>query len=205
MWSNEAGIRNNRAVRWLYIFLAGFFLGILMINAGRDIFLNGTDLLSTVVLGRLRYLTIDSTLFFGYVMKERLFMAVLICFLGTTYMGYLVISGYVLWFGMAAGVFLSAAAVRYGMKGMILVLGSMFPQYLLLVPVCIMLLAWCDQICAVLYSGNPMHEAVFGGRRQYLLYKVPKLILILVLLVIACVLESYVNPVVLTGLLRLFW
>ena len=65
--------------------------------------------------------------------------------------GYLCRFDFALWAGTMAGVFLSVASIRYGMKGIALVLAGILPQYLLLVPACIMLMNWCYKICTALY------------------------------------------------------
>lgn len=194
----------SRHVSWLYLFLGGFLAGIFAVNMWGDFFLGGTDLLSVPSLGRLRYLEVDSNAFLLYVLKERLGMVLLLCLLATTYMGILVVSGYACWIGMIAGIFLSTASIRYGLKGILLVLVGVLPQYLLLVPACIMLMNWCYRLCTALYFPHQSGELVYGGGRRYLLRRLPKLCLILVIILISSVLESYINPILLTYFLKIF-
>lgn len=201
---NRAYEDDNRSVHWLYYFLAGFCLGILMINMKRDLFLDGSDLLEGGSMAKLAYLEVDSHRFLGYVLKERFILMAVMCFLGTTYAGGVVIVSFVLWLGMSAGIFLSAAAIRFGMRGVLFALAGVFPQYIFLVPACILLLGWCEQTYRGLYNKRVRFDFAFS-RRKYLLCRSPKLFPILLLLVFACILEAYINPVLLTGLLRLFW
>lgn len=208
MWQRLHGdsvYRNyNRSVYWLYDFLAGFCIGILMINMKREIFLDGSDLLGGASIEKLAYLKVDSHSFLRYVLKERLMLTVVICFLGTTYVGGIAIVCFVLWLGMSAGIFLSAAAIRFGMRGILFALAGAFPQYVCLVPGCILLLGWCEQTYRGLYDKHVRFDFTFS-RKKYLLCRSPKLFPILLLLVFACILEAYINPLLLTGLLRLFW
>ena len=194
----------SRHVSWLYLFLGGFLIGTFAVNIWGDFFLEGSDLLSAASLSRLRYLDIDGNAFLLFVLKERLGMVLMLCLLATTYAGILAVSGYALCMGTMAGIFLSAASIRYGLKGILLVLAGILPQYLLLAPAFLMLMNWCWRVCTALHYPHRSGEMVYGGGKQYLLRKLPQLVVIIGIIFIVSVLESYVNPVLLSNFLKIF-
>ncbi len=175
-----------------------------MINLWRGIFLDETDLMGGASVTKLAYLNLNRHAFLWYVIRERMLLMLLMVFLGTTYIGGIAVIIFLLWTGMSVGIVLSAAAIRYGVKGLLLTVVGVFPQYLLLVPACILLLRWCEQTYLGIYDRslrwNPSIQ-----RRSYLLKRSPQLILILMLAIGGCIMEAYVNPNLVTGLLRLIW
>lgn len=195
---------DSRHISWLYLFLSGFLIGVFVINIWKDLFLQDMDLLNAVSLSRLRYLEIDGGSFFLYVLKERMEIVLILCLLATTYVGVYAISVFALWMGAMAGIFLSAASIRYGIKGIALVLAGILPQYLLLVPACMMLMDWCYKMCTALYHPAKALDIRYGTKRQYLMKKAVQLLVILVIVVIGSAMESYINPIFLSGFLKIF-
>ena len=145
------------------------------------------DLLNAVSLSRLRYLEIDGGSFFLYVLKERMEIVLILCLLATTYVGVYAISVFALWLGAIA-----------------LVLAGILPQYLLLVPACMMLMDWCYKMCTALYHPAKALDIRYGTKRQYLMKKAVQLLVILVIVVIGSAMESYIDPIFLSGFLKIF-
>lgn len=196
--------RDSRHISWLYLFLGGFLMGIFILNLWSGSFLQEMELLNPASLNRLRYMEVDKGTFFAYILRERLGTALLLCLLATTYLGILAVSVYVLGMGVMAGIVLSVASIRYGIKGILLILVSVLPQYLLLVPACIMLLGWCCRLNTVLYHPERSYDVGFATRKQYLLRKVVQLLVIIGIVLVGSVIESYINPVLLSGFLKVF-
>lgn len=194
----------SRRMRWLYLFLGGFLAGVLASNIWKTDFLQGMELLSAASLSRLRFLEVDGSAFFRYVLKERLGTAVLLCLLATTYVGTAAVSAYAFWMGGMAGIFLSVASIRYGIRGIALVLVSVLPQYLLLVPACILLMDWCCGLNMALYHPERLAETGYGRGKPYLVKIIPKLLTAAGILIAGSVLESYVNPMLLSVFLKIF-
>lgn len=196
---------DSRHLSWLYLFLGGFLTGIILINVWRTPLLQEMDLLSPASLDRLKYLKVDGGGFFLYVLRERLGTVLVLCLLSTTYIGIYAVSAYALWMGALAGVFLSVASIRYGLKGIALVLMGILPQYFLLVPACIMLMDWCYRLsCALYHPGRLPDGTGYGMKRQYLMRKILQLFIIIGVVIIGSVIESYVNPVLLSHFLKIF-
>lgn len=195
---------NSRHISWLYLFLGGFLIGVFAMNIWKNLFLQDMGLLNAASLSRLRYLEVDGGSFFLYVLRERMGMAAVLCILATTYVGIYAVSFFALWMGAMAGIFLSVASIRYGMKGIALIAAGILPQYLLLVPACILLMNWCYQLSAALYHPEKAADFRYGTKKQYLIKKAAQLLVILGVVIVGSAAESYINPILLSAFLKIF-
>lgn len=187
---------------FLTIFTAGIVVGIFVISLGKSILLENTGLLDEYTLYDMKYMTVDSSALFCYVLKQRLGSALVLAVLSTTYLGLAVCGGFVLWYGVCTGAFLATAVIRYGIKGILLVLVGIFPQYLIYVPAVIGMLFWCRKLYRKIYldkSAASEWEKGFGLPKCVL-----QLVGILSVLVVGCVLESFINPTFMQALLKIF-
>ena len=183
-----------------YLFLAGMLLGIVLVNTGREILLDKTGLLGEEALYHMKYMTIDTKALFWHVMGTRLKDIAILSVLSTTYLGLVVVCAQTVWYGAATGSFLAASVMRYGIKGVILAGTGIFPQYILYVPVLLWFLVWCEQMCRGIYFEK---SAFLMGRREIII-KILQLVVIFIVVIIGCMLESYVNPILLKKLLKNF-
>jgi len=119
----------------------------------------------------------------------------------TTYLGLVVCRGVVVWYGFSAGVFLAALIARYGIKGILLAGISVFPQYILYVPVILMLVVRCEGLFREIYYRNG--ESASEDKKAAMI-RAGKMFLIIVIMAVGCLLESYVNPYILLGFLKVF-
>lgn len=188
------GIREGR-IPMATIFMAGLFAGILLINFGKSILLKNTGLLDEYTLYHMKYMTVDSSALFYYVLRNRISRVLILALLSTTYLGMVVYIGAGFWYGMCAGAFLGAAVIRYGLKGILLVLTGIFPHYLIYVPAVLALLLWCKRIHRTIYFDRESHF-VTGFLVQ--------LTGILLAIIVGAVLESFINPHLMIGLLKKF-
>lgn len=186
----------------LPIFLAGLVLGIIIMNLGKSLLLEDTGLMDEYTLYHMKYMTVDGNALFFYCLRERLKNVAFLAVMATTYLGLAVISGMVLWYGAAAGMFLTAVVLRYGMKGILLAVTGVFPQYLFYVPAVIILMVWGEQLCRSIYFKNTQRLEEGGYSR--LSRRLLQLGLVIIVVIIGCVLESYVNPSLLAKLLKIF-
>ena len=183
-----------------YLFLAGMLLGIIIVNAGKEILLDKTGLLGEESLYHMKYMTIDTKALFWHVMGTRLKDIAILAVLATTYLGLVVICVKAVWYGTAAGIFLGASVMQYGIKGILLAVTGVLPQYILYVPVLFWFLVWCEQICRGIY----FQKSAFLNNRREIVIKLLQLLVIVIVVIIGCILESYVNPIMLKKLLKNF-
>lgn len=184
----------------LPIFCISFVAGILVMNIGKSILLENTGLFDEYTLYTMKYMTVDSNALFSYVLRERLVRLLILTVLSTTYLGLAVCVGTVIWYGMSAGAFLAALTLRYGIKGIFLAVVAVFPHYLIYVPVLLALLAWCE----TLYRGIYGRTINIGEDKAFLPKKLARLAAIFGAAVVSCLLEAYVNPLILLSYLRVF-
>lgn len=200
---NRAG-RSNIYMKWFYLFLGSFLLGVFIMNMGNDRLLTENGIFSAASVNRLKYIEIDSGKFLKYVLKHRMGEGAALILLSTTGIGFLSVYVCIVWQGMLAGMTITAAVIRYGIKGLLLILGGLFPHQLLLIPAQIMLLGWCYENCSKgQFSGKYM-QPYYGSRKQQLIRQGILLLWIVIVVLIGCILESYVNPILVTDLVKIF-
>lgn len=194
-------IRESRFPIALF-FSAGLFVGMLIMNFGKSFLLENTGLLDEYTLYHMKYMTVDNSALFYYVLRGRLGRVLVLAILSTTYLGMLMCIGTVCWYGMCAGAFLAAAVIRYGLKGILLVFAGIFPQYLVYIPAMITLLHWCRNVYRMIYIDRTFGTEAEKNRclPRYML----QLVGILIVMIVGAALESFLNPYFMFGLLKIF-
>lgn len=186
----------------LSIYMAGVLVGILIMNLGKSILLTDTGLLDEYTLYHMKYMTVDSSALFYYVLRLRIKTFVMLVILATTYLGMVICVGTAFGYGLSTGAFVSALLVRYGLKGIVFAVLSVFPQYLLYIPSMTALLLWCERLNRNIYfksglileSNGPMPTPK----------RIVQLLVILGGILLGCVAESFMNPKVMEWLLNFF-
>lgn len=182
-------------------FFAGLFLGFLAMSLGKSILLTNTGLFDEDTLYHMKYMTVDSSALFCYVLRKRLCLLLILSVAVTTYLGLVVCAAAVFWYGLSSGVFLSALMLRYGLKGLVLAMAGIFPQYLLYVPAFLLFLKWAEHLYRSIYFRG---IGVDAAEKGFALKKVGQLAMIVGLVAVGCLLEGYVNPRLLLGYLKVF-
>lgn len=184
------------------IFLAGVLAGILLINIKKSMLLENTGMLDEYTLYHMKYMTVDSSALFYYVLRLRMKSVVILAILATTYLGLLVCAGTAFWYGLSAGSFLATVVIRYGLKGILFAMAGVLPQYILYVPAVATLLIWCEDLNRSIYFRNEsMHSEEKG---KFWPARVAKLAVILGVIFLGCLLESFTNPGLLEKFLKIF-
>ena len=183
-------------------FCAGLLTGILVLYIGKSILLENTGLFDEDTLYHMKYMTVDSSALFCYILRKRIGRLLILAVLSTTYLGLAACMGTVFWYGMSAGVLLASLAIRYGVKGIVLAVLSIFPQYLIYVPGMLVMLTWCETVFRAIYHRNGGgYEAVNKG---FLLRQTGQLAAIIAAMTAGCLAEGYINPYILKGFLKIF-
>lgn len=198
----QSPIKNSYYV--IYLFTIGLFLGILIVNVGYDSWIKDGSLLGTEMIARLKNSIPDGSGLFAYIIKRRLFTVCMLGLLATTIIGLPAVCVYVCYMGLAAGCLLSVAVIRYGIRGLLLMAAGILPQGILLIPAYIALFLWVVSVNRMLYSKNPYKEYYIKYSRQVYLKKGLQIAGIIAVVIIGCLLESYVNPKMLHLILKIF-
>ncbi|MCI9337487.1 MAG: stage II sporulation protein M [Lachnospiraceae bacterium] len=189
-----------RQRNFLTCFGAGLLVGIILINIGKSILLGETGLFDEYTLYHMKYMTVDCNALFCYILRKRMGRMLILAVLSSTYLGLVVCMGAAFWYGMSAGAFLAALSLRYGLKGILLAVISLFPHYLLYMPAVLLLLVWCEE----LFRGIYVRGELSVQDRRFMLKKAGRLLLILAVAAAGCLLEGYLNPYLLLGFLKIF-
>lgn len=185
---------------FLTCFGVGLLAGIIIVNLGKGILLGDTGLFNEEILYHMKYMTVDCNALFCYIFRKRIVRLLILAVMATTYLGLVACVGISFWYGTSAGAFLTALALRYGLKGILLAVISVFPQYLCYIPAALLLLNWCEELFRGIYMRGEFNAADKG----LLIRKVGRLALILAAVTGGCLLEGYVNPYLLLGFLKIF-
>lgn len=183
------------------IFLVAFVAGIFVMNLGKSILLENTGLLDEDTLRQISSAFPDGDALFAFVLRKRLTFAVFMAVLATTYLGMGACVAVAFWYGLSTGMFLTAALLRYGFRGILLVAAGILPQYFVYIPVIYALLVWCDKTCRMIYLKEYYRQGDI--KTPILVGRVFPLVIILFGMVAGCFLESFVNPGILQGFLKL--
>lgn len=164
----------SAVVVWIFIMIQG-----------SDLLLQ-TEVLEESTLSLMKYRAQDCRSLLLYVLKERCLVIPIIFLLSTTYLAAWAVYGALLWYGAASGAVLGVAVLRYGIRGIFLVLAAGIPQYLFYVPAMVMALRLSVR------QRTPNRKFFV----QFLILEV--------VVIIGCILESYVNLMVVEKIIKIF-
>ena len=168
-------------------FLACFLVGIVFANfMGADSFQkNGS--LTRYYLKQFQYAEIQPQELLWHVGSERLTLFLVLLILGTILKGRLIHGLFVAWSGFAYGYFCVISISAFGMKGLLLCILALFPQFCAYVP---------------MYLGL---VELSGQRRAHSSWRwMTTIIFLLLMLIAGILLESYINPLILQKILKIF-
>ena len=197
-------IRIKSGYQMAYLFLIGFFMGILIVNLGYDAWVANGGLLGAEMMSRLKNSRPEGESLVGYILRHRLSAVCVLGLVSTTVVGMPVLGAYICYTGLAAGCLLSVAVVRYGIRGLLFMAGVLFPQALLLVPAYISLFLWAADVNQTLYAPRTQLEGYERFGRQFYIKKGVQMIGITAVAIMGCLLESYVNPKIMQLVLKIF-
>ena len=200
MWKWDRSMLPAGKLPLRFLFLIGFGIGLFAAYFGRGIWFQTTGILDEDTLYRMKYMTVDSGILFAYVLCKRCRNFFVLIIMATTYLGLVFCGGITVKYGFSIGFFISTAIYRYGIKGLLLGIVGAFPQYLCYVPAILLLIRWCEELHRSIY----FYHNITGQGKKSLPGRLGKLALILMVLVFGCILECFVNPVLLKGFLQFF-
>ncbi len=187
---------------FLAVFCVGLLVGVFVLNIGKGILLEETGLFDEYTLYNMKYMTVDNSALFCYILRKRIGKLLILAVISTTYLGLAACMGTVFWYGMSAGVLLTSLTIRYGLKGILLAIVSVLPQYLLYIPVMLAMLFWCETVFHSIYNRNGGgYEAL---DRIFWIRKAGQLLAVILITAFGCLLEGYINPYLLLGYLKIF-
>lgn len=187
-----------------YLFMISLFIGILIVNLGHEAWIQNGSLFGTDMMNRLKNSRPKGAGMVAYILRRRLSAVCMLSLISTTMIGLPVLGAYICYTGLAAGCLLSVAVIRYGIRGLLFMAAALFPQAILLIPAYAALFLWAVGLNRTLYAsrGNLSEYERFSSR--FYLGKCVQIIGIIAVVIMGCLLESYVNPNILHFVLKIF-
>lgn len=201
----KVGEKKNKLL--VVIMAAGFIAGLFFMNIGKKALLDNTGFLSEYTLYEMKYSVVDGNAFFAYLLRKRVGSVLALAVLSTTWLGLAAAFSAAAWLGISFGMLFMAALLRYGAKGCLLILVGVLPQAIFYLPAVVYLLCWSHELCTVMYFPHRAKKSGYAeaaDKNSMLRKKGMELLCLLAVVIIGCLLESYVNPKLVLNLLRIF-
>ena len=195
---------NKAGYYLLYLFMLGLFLGIVFVNIKHDVWIKDDGLLSSAMMKQLQSSEPEGSYLFGYIVKHRVSVILIVSMLASTIIGLPIVCAYVCYLGVSAGCMLSVAVIRYGVRGLFFMAAAIFPQGFLLIPAYFLLFVWSLDCNRSLYGRVDGLEGRYFVGKQFILSRGIRLLGIIILVIMGCVVESYVNTQIVHFVLRFF-
>ena len=167
--------------RWEFAFFGGFLLGIAFVCLTYQTMVWNTDFLGRESFIRISQLEINKNGLFFYVICNRLECVAFLLLFSAAGMAGVVCMLFAGWSGITSGIMLTVLSIRYGIKGIFLFCGCIFPQQLFLIPGFWLLF----EVCCI------------KKQKRHVVFSVAAIM-------VGCVVEAYINPVFLKLILKIF-
>ena len=118
----------------LLLFGLGVLIGLFLLKKDGKILQTQSGFMDECLLAKMKTVSIDKAEYLSYVFGNRLWFVCGMVVMATTYLGSMAAYLTTVGLGTMMAVFLRTLIGRYGLKGFILALGSLFPQYILYFP-----------------------------------------------------------------------
>ena len=192
-WGMDAGFLRSAAV----LLILGMTVGAMVVNAMADSSAGRAGILSNYFLRQYKYLEIDMSGLFLYILGKRMKWVFLLWIAGFTVIGIPCAAVYVTWMGFAAGVLFGIAVLKLGAQGILFSAAALLPQCLLYVP------AWMFFLNGIyVWNSGRGGERLLGsgnGTARYFLLAA----LTCLLMALGILAESSLNPWLMKQVLRI--
>ena len=175
----------------------GVVLGTVFGNLLKDFYLNqfvlfNPDYIKALKESKIDNLSVAQMAFISYIKSFGL-----ICLFVTTIIGTPCLYGHCIYKGFSIGFLITAATLRYGLKGILFFLGYNFPQGFVIIPMFILVYIKGYELNYQLFSRLERENVRLS---QY----IPFVILLLIAIILASLMEGYVNTNVMRYLMIKF-
>lgn len=190
---------HNQKLFCFIIFAAGIILGTIITNRVGANYIQEMSMFSYASEHQLTSDAVDSSQLAWYIVKQRLPMILFIWVMFMSMFGNLVFYGYLFYFSFTMGAVLSMETLIYGMKSVLIFLGSAFPHYLF----------YLAGLFVLYQRGVPVSKEWYNDsgsgkkRDSKAIFKrhVMTLVMVLAIYMAGILLEAYLSPIILEKLL----
>lgn len=186
------------------IFFLGIITGIILVILCRNKLQTDISIFNEEWILYMQNTVIENKTLFLYVLFERLKALGFMFLLATTFAGIFCIYSYVGVMGSGFGAMMAILCLRYGIKGLGMIIAAIFPQVLVYFPAFIYLFHMCYLVCVKLYFPHKDYWKGSGTTKVFLFKNILYICIALVVVIIGVLLESYVNPKIIFSFLKNF-
>lgn|GEM_PF-974585 len=201
------------------IFMLGFVAGIFLANVAGKSYLSQSGILSDYYLSKYKYMEIDSAGLFLFILQKRLKWILILWGIGFTILGAPLVLAYSGWIGFSAGLILSVSVIRFGFVGVIFCAVGIFPQGLIYMPALVyfaehIYIMSQSKVYGSSFTANfKMVHSKIGNKQSFdslrrtnnkisLSQYIGILLIVFLLFMIAGLMESYINPIIIKNFLK---
>lgn len=186
------------------IFFLGIIVGIVLILICRNKLQTDISIFNEEWILHMQNTVIENKSLFLYVLFKRLKELGFMFLLASTIAGIICIYGYVGFIGSGFGAMVAILCLRYGLKGMGMMMAALFPHVLLYIPAFLYLFHMCYLLCVKLYFPHKDYWKSSGTTKVFLFKNILYICIALVVVIIGVLLESYVNPQIIFSFIKKF-
>ena len=194
--------KNNDLLAITIIFFLFFLFGIVITILWQNWYGNQVEILSGGAMEEIANMTWNYKILFYQCLLKRVSVVIIIPLITLTGIGLWAIRLYTAWFSFSMGALMEALTLQYGISGLLLFVVGIFPHYFFYIPAYILLFRVCYLINSDMRQGRKYDPR---GRVKSNLEKVKALCIILGVVIIGTIFESYVNPYLLRYFSKLFF
>lgn len=169
----------------LAFFMPGFLLGVIYVNFIAKRYMAEPGIFSDYFLDQFLSTKIDVREYVWYLIRSRLVPVSFLSALSFTRAGKVSAFLFLFWTGISGGILVSSAILNLGIKGSLLCIVCLIPQFFLYIPACIVILWHCVD--------TPVNQ-----------WNYQKTIFVILCMFTGIILELYVNPVIVRAFLSVF-
>ena len=183
------------------LFFIFFVIGILLTVIWKNIVKEPFDILSQETLSGLSRMEWNCTTLLVQCMFKRGIVVLVLPAISMTAFGTFAARLYTSWFSFSMGALMEILTLEYGLPGLLLFGIGIFPQYLFYIPAYIVLLGLCVDLNQRSRQRQQMQNSNLKTRLIFLI----RICMILGVVIIGTIFESYVNPRILRFFSNLFF
>ncbi|MFI3212661.1 MAG: hypothetical protein R3Y24_04900 [Eubacteriales bacterium] len=189
--------RNLTVSFFFFLFGISFLVGIAMVFLWEDEFINHDSFLRAELMESINGLEVDFSKMLYLCIQNRLVKIIFLMILSFTNIGGMILCVVTSWMGCLAGMLLEILSLRYGLKGILLFIAGVFPQFIFYSVAYIGLINTRKKIWKEYYD-----TSYYGGIKSSKLKQWMKIVLVLVVFILGIITEVYINPSILLKIIE---
>lgn len=178
----------------ILLLLLGVLLGTIFANLFKDIYLSDITLTNSMNISKINTLQINYGSLLKFVLENNYKKYFLLWILSATVIGIPFMVLFIVYHGFCTGFIISISTMQYGLKGILLFLAYIFPQYLIYIPIYIFALWKGYDMCINMYYNTKTN---MKSKMGVVIERLPFILVLAVMLLLGSIVETYFNTFIL--------